>query len=231
MVADSQKSASYADLVFNTGGSNQELEDIVLGGRLDLHRAHQFGKFQAYYGAGLSLGNYQVADAYHFSNTYSGTGNDTAYHFRKADKFYGICGLNGGINLVIPFGNGRGEWRAIGLETSFQKEFGDYLRYRKGIPDSVVDVLATYDRMFTLGGMTEIVGKTRHGTEFGFKMAWGGILFPRGNYRGDESHDRPFYFYNTLHITKKRVTGFLQVNIGDHAASFMFGVNYRISKK
>ena len=231
MVGDSQKSASYADLAFNAGGSNQQLRDAVLGGRLDFHRAHQFDHFQAYYGGGLSLGNYHVEDIYHFSNNYYNGMNDTVYHYSASNHFYGVYGLSGGINVVIPFDNGKGEWRAIGLETSYQKEFGDFIHYRKGIPDSATDILATYGQVFALGGMTEIVGKTRHGTEFGYKIALGALIFPNGNYRGDESRNRPFYFYNTLHVTKKKVTGFMQVNIGVHAASFQFGVNYNLSKR
>ena len=231
MATDSQKAATYANLTFNTGGSNQHLQDVVLGGRMDIHRAYQFGHFQAYYGGGLALGNYHVQDVYHFSNDYYNGANDTVYHYRAADRFYGIYGINGGINLVIPFANGKGEWRAIGLETSCQKEFGDYIQYRKGVPDTAYDILATYNHAFMLGGMTEIVGRTRHGTEFGYKIAVGTVLFPKGNYLGRESYTRPAYFYNTLHVTKKKVTGFLQVNIGVYSASFQFGVNYNLSKK
>jgi len=231
MVTDSQKKATYASLTFNTGSSNQHIQDPVLGGRLDMHRAYQFDRFQAYFGCGLSLGNYHVEEAYHFSNDYYNRANDTVYHYQEADRFYGIYGLNGGVNVVIPFGNGKGEWRAIGLETSFQKEFGDFIHYRKGIPDSAFDILATYDQAFTLGGMTEIVGRTRYGTEFGYKIAVGTIIFSKGDYRGRENYDRPFYFYNTLHVTKKKVTGFLQLNAGVHAVSFQFGVNYNLSKK
>jgi hypothetical protein len=231
MAGDSQKAATYANLTFNTGGSNQQLRDVVLGGRLDVHRAHQFGRFQAYYGGGLSLGNYAVEDIYRYSNNYYNGMKDTVYHYAASNHFYGVYGLGGGINIVIPFGNGKGEWRAVGLETSYQKEFGDFIHYRKGIPDSAFDILATYGHVFTLGGSTEIVGKTRHGTEFGYKIALGTLIFPAGNYHGKENYDRPYYFYNTLHVTKGRVTGFLQGNIGVHAASFQFGVNYNLSKR
>jgi hypothetical protein len=231
MAADSAKSAVYASLSFNTGGSNQQLKDDVVGGRAELHRAHQFGNFQAFYGAGLSLGNYHVADVYHLRDAYYNSLNDTVYHYENANKLYGSYGLYGGINIVIPFGNGRGEWRMIGLETSFQKEFGEYVQYRKNLPDSAYNVLAAYDRIFSIGGMTEIVGKTRNGTEVGYKLAIGSILFPGGDYRGDARYDHPFYVSNTLHVTKQKVTGFLQLNAGVHAASFQFGVNYNLGRR
>lgn len=231
--ADSNKSATYASVTLNMGGSNQECRDVVLGGRGDIHRGYQFGHFQAYYGGGLSLGNYSLSDSYHYSNYYySNYGlNDTTYHFIASNKFFGSYGLYGGINLVIPFGNGRGEWRVIGFETSFNKEFGSYLQFRKSLPDSAADIVATYDHMFTLGGTSEIVGISRHGTEIGYKWALGSVLFPNGNYHGDETNSRPNYFSQTLHVTKQKVTGFMQLNIGTHAASVQFGVNYNLSKK
>ncbi len=231
--ADSNKSATYASIALNVGGSNQELKDGVVGGRADIQRGYQFGNFQAYFGGGLSLGNYSVSDAYHYGNTYYSNygSNDTTYHYVASNKFYGTYGLYGGINLGIPFGNGRGEWRVIGFETSFNKEYGNYLQFRKSLPDSSADIVATYDHMFTLGGTSEIVGISSHGTEIGYKWALGTVLFPRGYYHGYEANSRPNYFSQSLHVTKKKVTGFMQVNIGTHAASFQFGVNYNLSKK
>jgi hypothetical protein len=230
--ADSNKSATYASITFSGGGSNQELRDGVLGGRGDIHRAYQFGHFQAYFGGGLSLGNYAVKDSYHYGNYYySNYGlNDTTYHFIGSNKFFGSYGLYGGMNLVIPFGNGRGEWRVIGFETSFNKEFGDYLQFRKTLPDSVADIVATYDNMFTLGGTSEIIGISRHGTEIGYKWTLGSVLFSNGNYYGDQTNSRPYYFSQSLHVTRQRITGFIQFNIGTHAANFQFGVNYKVSK-
>ena len=173
MTTDSQKSATYANVAFNGGGSNQNMRDAVLAVHADIHRGYQFGHFQAYYGGGFSLGNYSMSESYHFSNYYySNYGmNDTTYHYTVSNKSFGIYGLCGGMNLVIPFGNGRGEWRVIGFETSFQKEFGNYLQFRKQLPDSVADILATYGQEFTLGGTTELVGISRHGTEIGYKVS------------------------------------------------------------
>ena len=110
--ADSQKSATYASLAFNGGGSNQTLKDAVIGVRTSLSRSYRFGHFQAYYGGGLSLGNYDLKDTYHYNNYYySNSNNDTTFHYKGANYFFGVYGFSGGINLVIPFGNGRGEWR------------------------------------------------------------------------------------------------------------------------
>jgi hypothetical protein len=156
--------------------------------------------------------------------------NDTL-HIPEANRSFGTYGLSGGMNLVIPFANGKGEWRAIGFESAYQKEFGNYLQYRKRLPDSLINTLATYGHMFSLGGTTEIIGITRHGTEFGYKIALGTILFSKGNYLGYETGSPPFYFSQSIHLTKKRVTGFMQLNVGVHAVSFQFGVNYNLSKR
>jgi hypothetical protein len=230
--ADSQKAATYASIALNAGGSNEKLRDNVLGMRAAISRSYRFGNFQAYYGGGLNLGNYRLSDEYYYSNRYySNNNNDTVYHYPGANRFYGAYGFNGGINLVIPFGNGRGEWRALGVETSYQKEFGDYVRFRKQIPDSVVDILASYGQIFTLGGSTEIVGISRHGTEIGYKVAVGGVFYPRGSYLGPNSNVTPYYMSHTVHVTKRKVTGFFQFNFGTHAANCQFGVNYNLSKR
>jgi hypothetical protein len=229
--ADSQKAATYASIVLNAGGSNESLRDDVLGVRAALSRSYRFGHFQAYYGGGLNLGNYHLADEYYYSNRYYSGTNDTAYHYARSNKFYGVYGFNGGINLVIPFGNGRGEWRAIGFETSYQKEFGDYVRFRKQLPDSLTDILAGYGQIFTLGGSTEIVGISRHGTEIGYKVSLGTVLYPHGSYLGANNDFSPYYMSHTLHVTKHKVTGFFQFNLGAHAVNCQLGVNYNLSKR
>ncbi|MDP4129760.1 MAG: hypothetical protein Q8918_16290 [Bacteroidota bacterium] len=227
---DSQRAATYASLSIHAGGSNQTVKDGVSGMRGDIHRAYRFGNFQAYYGGGISLGNYHLHESDHTAYNYS-TMSDTTYHFPTSDKFFGSYGFGGGINLVIPFAGGRGEWRVIGFETSFQKEFGDYVKFRKQLRDSAYDILATYGQIFTVGGTTELVGISRHGTEIGYKVALGSVLFPKGSYLGPESDFHPYYMSHTLHVTKRKVTGFMQFNIGAHALSLQFGVNYNLSKK
>jgi hypothetical protein len=229
--ADSQKAATYVSLAFNGGGSNQSLKDGVIGVRAALSRSYRFGHFQAYYGGGISLGNYGLEDAYHYSNSYYSPNNDTTFHYKGANYFFGMYGLSGGINLVIPFANGRGEWRAVGFETSYHKEFGDYVHYRKQLPDSVTDILASYAQIFKFGVSTEMVGISRHGTEIGYKVALGTVQMPGGSYEGISSDFRPYYMSHSLHVTKQQVTGFIQFNIGAHAASFQFGVNYNLSKR
>ncbi len=231
MALDSRKSATYANLALHAGGSNENLRDVVLGGRLSIHRGYQFGNMQAYYGGGLSVGNYHVQDTYLFRNYLYGGMNDTTYHLLSSNKFFGTYGFNGGMNFVIPFGNGRGEWRVIGFESSFQKEFGDYLPYRKHLPDSAANVLESYDHVFTIGGTTEIVAKTSKGIEIGYKLSLGSVFAPSGYYLRDQSDPHPYYFSHTVHITQKKVTGFMQFNFGLHAASFQFGVNYNLSKR
>jgi hypothetical protein len=231
MVQDSQKAATYARLAFNAGSSNQEWRDQVLGGGLTVYRAYHFGHFQAYYGGDLSLGNYQVHNSYLLGNGVFNGGNDTTYHLVSSNRFYGFYGLGGGVNLVIPFRSGRGEWRAIGLETAYHREFGDYLSFRKQLPESSVDILETYTEAFRLGATTEIVTRSGRGTEFGYKFTLGTILNTNGFYRSDRYESRPYYVSNAFHITKQKVTGFMQFNIGLHSGSFQFGVNYNLSKK
>jgi hypothetical protein len=192
-----------------------------------LQRGQNFGHFQAFYGAGLTLGSYHVAN--YSLNYFVGLPiRDTIIHINpESDHFFGAYGINGGINLVVPLPRG-GEWRAIGIETAFQREFGSYLNFRKSQSDTSIDILATYNWTKTIGIYTEFVWVRRSGTELGYKISVGGSIVNPGNYQGDKNADVPFYFSHIFHLTRGKVTGFCQINFGSHTDSFQFGLNYRM---
>lgn len=227
--SDSFKAATYASAVFTGGSANDRWRDGVLAFQASLHRGHQFGNFQAYYGAGFSLGSYHVARYDGYDYYYQRP--DSLIHIPRTNQFFGSYGFNGGMNLVKSFANNRGEWRIIGFETSVQNEFGDYQRFRKGLPDSAINIIAKYSLTATLGVTTEFIRKTRHGTSIGYKIALGGSLISKKKYVGDESNMDPFYFSHTLHVTKGRWTGFGQLNFGLYTGSFQCGINYKLGGK
>jgi hypothetical protein len=233
---DSVKKATYVSVLFNAGTANDD-GDNEYAFRINFHRSQNFGNFQAYYGLNAAFGRYSIAEFKNYK--YQGQGGffpgynvyDSGYLIPQKNAFFGSVGFNGGINLVIPFREG--EWRPLGLETSIQKEFGDYLNFRKNLPDTAATVIFRSGATATLGIYTDIIGRTRHGTEFGYKFALGMVLNPTNDYsRFNNADIFPLsYLSNTFHLTKGQITGFLQFNFGTYATNFQTGVNFNISKK
>jgi hypothetical protein len=226
--ADSTKGATYASGLFTAGGANSGWRDGLYSFQGRIYRGENFGSFQAYYGANISIGNYHVSNYTLYEHPYD-TGR---FQIPTSNQYYGTYGFNGGINTVIPFPKGRGEWRAIGIETSVIKEFGNYYNFRKALVDSSADVIFRNNITGTLGISTDIIGRSRGGTEFGYKAAVGFMLNPISDYThvynpGDVNPI--LYASHTLHLTKQNVTGFLQFNISTyHAGSIQFGFSYKL---
>ena len=229
MSKDSVKSATYISGALSAGGSNDYFNDEVFSFNGYFHRSHNFDKLQAWYGANLSLGSYNVdRDGYYFNPNYTNS------VYGGGTKFFGGVGVSGGMNLVVPMGT-RHEWRVIGIESTLQNEYGSYLNFRKNLPDSAANAIAK-NRIFATAGLTtEFVFRRRSGTTLGYKVAIGSSLqqgtrtyFDYNNYGGSIA---PMYVSNTFQITRKSVTGFGQLNFGDYAANFQMGITYRLGGK
>lgn len=223
--SDSIKAASYISAVLTMGAANYVSTDKVIAFHVNSHRSYQFGPCQGYYGINYSSGFYRV------SKVVNGGPNVNEYLINKmaGNKFFGNYGVNGGINLVKET-NAPGELR-IGLETTVQNEFGDYLRFRKALPIDAANAITKNSLFATLGMNSDFIVKLRTGS-FGFKLAFGSSL--RKTINIVNQHDigviTPVYANFTLHYTNRRWTGFLQGNAGDFAQSAQLGTNYRLSK-
>ncbi|RYZ33300.1 MAG: hypothetical protein EOP49_36100, partial [Sphingobacteriales bacterium] len=171
MVADSTPSAFYAGGNLTLGGANQNLRDGLINLQGTIHRAHTFQRFQFLYGGSLSAGGYHISEN---NFTFNNNGNPGAPFKLGGSRFFGGAGVFGGANLVIPFRTGS-EWRVIGMETSFQHEFGDYAGVRSAIPDSAVDLVWRKNYFHTIGVTTDVIKKFRKsGNSFGYKF---GVYF------------------------------------------------------
>jgi hypothetical protein len=227
MKSDSLRAATYVSSTFTVGGANEGWRDGVYAFQGRIHRSHNLGNFQAYYGANISLGSYHVANYYSSSSP----SDSTTY---SSNNFFGSYGFSGGLNVVLPTNNGN-EWRPIGIETSVQKEFGRYYNFRKNLPDSNADVVFRKNITATLGVFTDIIGKSRHGGEFGYKMGLGFMINPSSDYThvyNRNTVNPVAYFSNTIHFSKSNISGFVQVNLSNsYAGNVQFGVNYRLGKK
>ncbi|MBI3884006.1 MAG: hypothetical protein HY305_07335, partial [Sphingobacteriales bacterium] len=226
LTSDSIKSATYANVVLTNGVANYRGSDKLYGIQASMHRSHN-GKFlQGYYGAGVSIGRYEVKE---YKGPYNIDSATPVIEIPGSNKNFGSYGLNGGVNIVWSFGNG-GEWRIIGVEASLQNELGSYLQFRKLLPSESIGVVETRNITNTVGVFTECIWKRRNKVELGYKMALGGSFLSKKYYLGYSSKE-PVYFSNTLHITRANITGFTQINIGTSAYNFQTGINVRIGRK
>ena len=220
--SDSVKSAIYANGIVTLGAANQDGRDNVYSFNGNISRSHNLGLFQAYYGIGFTAGDYIIQK---YSNT--------PITIPPTDNFFEAIGVNGAINLVVPFGHRGSEWRIIGVETSFQNESGNYLQLRKSLRDSSdnYSLIEANNWTTTVGGYSEIVFKTNDDIQLGYKIACGESLQNSSNYYGYAAHVNPFYLSNTFHATRNSVTAFAQINVGTYAASVQLGINYRVHKR
>jgi hypothetical protein len=234
MHSDSQKVATYASMVLHAGTANFQNRDGLFGITGSIHQSYQLGNhFQGFAGASLMMGSYHIAryDIYEPLGYPPNYQDSVIRTIPYGDRFYGSIGIHAGMNTFMSVHRGQFEWRIIGWEGSLQREFGDYQSFRRNLPDSIIDIEARYRTIGTLGGTTEFLFKRRSGTEIGFKLAMGGTVTSNKRYYvGDQNDQRPFYVSPGFHITKKKYTGFMQMNFGVYAMSVQFGLTYRLGK-
>ncbi|WEK33983.1 MAG: hypothetical protein P0Y53_15960 [Candidatus Pseudobacter hemicellulosilyticus] len=231
-ISEDQPSAIYASGSYTIGSANDDARDQVKAFSGSVYRAHQFNWFQAYYGANGHLGYYKVGqitglDPYFHTNQNM---NDSLINTMRGKKSFGSWGAIGGVNLVMPLSN-RSEWRMIGTDLSWNKEFGHYLDFRNKLPDTAANYIERNDQFFTISLYTDLVLAAKKGT---FGMKWAMVYHPR-SLDGFDTKRKPMtlhpnYFAFTLHYTNNRITGFWQANISPYANSVQLGANIRLSK-
>ncbi|HVU95612.1 MAG TPA: hypothetical protein VHE34_10325 [Puia sp.] len=235
LLADSQKTAFYAQAAIFWGAGNVNRQDALAGGDASIYWAHQFGRFQCFSGLGLSLGNYN-ARAWDSNTNWLPPINQPA-HAAELNAYcgrhlFGGTGFSGGIDYVIPLGGGC-EWRIVGVETNLQREFGGYRRFRAKLPDSLA-TLDIRDRFFGSAGIsTEWVIKGRKEI-VGLRISRGWIL--GAPYRDPKVYDsirlgRLQYHYANVaaEYTRRRYTFYFQVDGGTKFNTGHFGIVYRLT--
>jgi hypothetical protein len=226
---DSIGSALYASGSVTLGGVNDKLRGGVYTFSGSIHKSHNVGIFQAYYGVSGMLGEYKIDSVYNADGTYHNESLDVEFiNPNVGEKFIAAAGGFGGINVVMPIRNG--EWRILGTELSWAKEFGNYVDFRNKIPDTSSNYIERRSDYFTLGICSDIIGRRDYGS-VGFKL---GIVYNPRTMRGFNKDGRPTvssatYLSQTFHFeTNDRFTGFAQVNTGSHSLMFIAGLNYKI---
>ncbi len=241
--SDSTRSAIYINGGYSIGNANYWGYDQVSVGQFGIQRSNNFGIFQAYYSANINLGAYNIADFYNCHYQYTGglfstipVVEDTIYHIHDQGKFFGSYGASGGINIVNA--SGKHEWRALGIEATIQNEFGNYSDFRKSLPDSAANVIFKKTLTATMGLYTDIIWKSRHQMVFGLKFSGGFILNSKSNYsqmitdvKATTNIFPLTYFSPCFHVTRDKITGFVQLNFGSYADGLQAGFSYRLCKK
>jgi len=229
--SDSSKSAFYVSGAYLGGGANENDRDGYNGFTWAAYRSHQFGYFDAYYGITGTLGNYTVKpyDSLGYYDQYNQNINTALINKLAGNKFFGGLGAIGGVNFVVPMGR-TGEWR-IGVEGNWQREFGEYLDFRNKLPDTAANLIDRKAGYMTISFGSDLVFKTRHGS-IGIKMTSVHPMRRETYFDGSRIPSRytSGYFSQTFHLTVNRITGFWQVNFGDHIAASQLGLNFRLGR-
>jgi hypothetical protein len=238
LLKDSAHTALYVSGNFLTGVANVRARDEVNAFRGAFTVAHHGAFFQAYYGGGLTLGSYNMKkwDSGYTSTPYWQAPppeyDANILNSHAGPKFFGAASFHAGFNLVIAGGDV--EWRAIGLETTLNHEFGSYLSVRKGLPDTAATLIARRPFYGTFGVSSELIISGAHG-ELGARIA-GGPVFgdpysdPKIYDNASRSDLRYWYLTMTSHYTQGRYTGYTQLNLAAKAVSFSLGLHYRLTR-
>ncbi|HZE85035.1 MAG TPA: hypothetical protein VE035_12050 [Puia sp.] len=227
--SDSIRSATYASGSFTTGTANEHWRDNQYYFTGAIHRSHNFGRFEAYYGANASLGKYQVDSM----SSYPAPGASAVLINKMVGgKSFGGYGLAGGINLALPMGRSGGELRLPVLSFSVQREFGNYANFRNHLPDTAANTIFKGRVVSTLGVGMELAFKLRNGM-IGLKgIAGGALVNSSDRYVGNESTNYGMVFFSeTFTVVINRITGFGQLNAGNHALGLQMGVQYQIGAR
>jgi len=239
---DSARSAIFVNGTYFTGQANDDHTDTYKAFHTEIYRSHH-GKFlQGYYGLDLTLGDFatgrwdtvksDVSNADPRGRRYGPPLHASELNEYAGHRFFGGTGFNGGINLVIPIHHG--EWRYFGLETSLQREFGDYLGFRKHLSDTLATLVARNNFYGTLGFSSEILWNLHHG-ELGLRLATGSVMgrdYNNVNIYNNSSHGPLRFHYTTFsfHFTNRQYTGFFQANFATKSLSAHFGFTYRLNR-
>lgn len=225
---DSTSNAIYGTAMISGGAANDNLRDGLRGFTVELHRAHNLGRFQAYYGITGTTGRYRVDSTHNEKGGYFNRALDTALiNSNTGSKRFSSLGGFAAVNYVLP--TSFGEWRVAGVELAWQREFGDYLKFRRMLPDTASNMIDKRKSFFTVGVSTDVLFATNNGS-FGLKFAFitnptgvNGYDVDRNVYQYTSSH-----FASTIHAEFNRFNAFTQLNIGDHAVTFIGGGGYRL---
>lgn len=228
---DNRPFALYANAAVVSGNANENFRDQLTAFTGAIHASSQFGNFQAVYGSNITLGGYDLKEYALQSGTsqyYNSYLNETLINVHAGRNSFGALGFSGGINYVKSFPKG-GEWRMAGVEAHWNQQWGEYQDFRSGLPENAANLNDPSKTFFTVAFTTDIITKLKTGA-LGYKLAMGTATRELTKYdrTGNPVQVLPAVFSNTIHYNYDRYAMYAQLNAGYAAASFHFGLSYRL---
>lgn len=112
--SDSIKSSAYLNASVMQGTGNYQNSDEQYGLNVNVYNANSFSNFKIWYGAGLTLGIYDINS----DNDYYNDSTAVFININGGNKFYGSVNGNAGITYALQLGNA--EWRVLGIQATAQ---------------------------------------------------------------------------------------------------------------
>ncbi|MES2277040.1 MAG: hypothetical protein V4592_13510 [Bacteroidota bacterium] len=206
---DSAKSATYVSL---GEGFNQavNLNNTVSFGEFDISEGHVFKNSNLSYGAfgfagSIDNSNHQneLKDPHSFeSKGFAGIGARASFNMFKA------------IEENVNF-------RYIGVEATYSKEYGDFAAYRREIQNLPDYSATTRTEMLTVGATSEILWHSPNSTskQFAFRFflgkTFGDYSYLKNNSSGIEVNNIPLYFTAAYFMQIKHFWGAAELTRND----------------
>ncbi|MBS1529636.1 MAG: hypothetical protein JSU01_04985 [Bacteroidetes bacterium] len=179
---DSTKTATYL-----SGGMNLYTDptwaDFISMGQANLSRAHVFKNANLSYGVFGAVGDYQA-----------GTSGNSPYNFTH--KYFEAVGARISGDLYTPYE--RMDFRYIGFEASYSREFGAYADFRKFLSQQPQFRADTRTELYTLGLTSEILFHNendvniQHGLRVFLGVTFGPNPYTGTNYISQDLTPKPF---------------------------------------
>jgi hypothetical protein len=152
---DSVRHGTYASGTFMVTLNSGNIDEAESAGLLNIYQSYTLKN------PNLNI-SYGVLG---FAGNYTGGNNNSLTDFDKS--FYGL-GANFSMSPYINRDNI--DWRIIGLDLTYTKEFGDYAAFRKRMPDTDTRTFYRNTDLFTYGIFTEAMIKVSPVVSLAFKV-------------------------------------------------------------
>jgi hypothetical protein len=238
---DTNKTAFFVQGSAFTGAANDLQTDGLAGGSVSAYLAQHQGIWQWWGGLDLTAGSYTLGNwhprfvgngFFNYDREFLPPATSNELNALSGSRFFGAAGFSGGVNAVIPMG--QGEWRFLGVETNLHQEFGDYLHLRRHLADSLATYIVRQPFFGTAGLTSEWIFRTKQG-DFGFRLGYGWVLgaayHPSNLFDSVSQSDLHFHYTSlAFHYTFGQNTLYVLGENGAKSGSVRLGFIFRLGR-